>query len=752
MTREDSPGVSFAPAEEHHGLRVLDPVDNHQYRFRTPAAVEPTPASTDRFAYPVDAAVTVRTDAFELPSAVAVYVRNESGEQVASAEFLDEASLDHGTYTLELLTQVKCYLKVASPLRVQVDFGQTRIEFDGEAEVVVGGRSRRSRPAATVTTTGDPEDLMAAVSTFGTAMGTTMPERSYPSLRGHPPAVELGEELDTCGLAPVAADVRLEVPREVGAVLTAAPLAYYLGAPVEPSATDARLVVGDAVHPLSSSGTRGLEAGVERTLKTVFFMDCLTRYDGAYGHGRRLHERELLTGQLGLDFEALYHADHAERVERYLSVPFAAIEPHLPEWKVAAHMTPEPESVETLPFLVDDFALVRTPATERESGTESDRSRTASAQSEAVAAFLPGDGADEAALTRGPGRPTGSPSARWPATGGGGSTDPAPGSTSATTLARSTTSPTPGTDTGSHSFVSPEPVDALEQVWVGEGIPFGASEAVLSAYHNRLDREPDDGEIDITVVCNEAAMDEETDVAEVYGQRENLPFDVRLRTDLTTDELRELLADDHEFLHYIGHAEPDGLQCHDGLLDCRTLDGTGVDAFFLNACRSYEQARALVETGAIVGVGSHTDVTNAGAVELGRTMARLLESGFPFRSALELARENHPIGEQYVVIGDGGLSVVQANSGTSVLCELDRTGADGFELTLKGFPTATLGLGTEFMPLLQQAENTYYLSSGEIDTFELSASELAECFSLEPLPVRTDDGLIWSDALELDEF
>jgi septum site-determining protein MinD len=52
----------------------------------------------------------------------------------------------------------------------------------------------------------------------------------------------------------------------------------------------------------SADGTTGtLTGGVEdtnvRTLKTVFFMDCLPRYEGAYGNGRRLHERERVTGQ-----------------------------------------------------------------------------------------------------------------------------------------------------------------------------------------------------------------------------------------------------------------------------------------------------------------------------------------------------------------------------------------------------------------------------------------------------------------------
>ncbi|WP_276259718.1 hypothetical protein [Haloglomus litoreum] len=727
MTRNGSPGVSFEAATEEPGLRVLDPVDNHQYQLDTPAPVDPAPASVDRFAYPVDAAVAVRTTAIRLPTATNVYVRDPDGALVASVEHLEEATLDPGPYTLELLTPVKCYIRLDSTVDLQADFTETRIDFGDETDIVVGARSRRTQPAATVTTTTDPADLLATVSTFGSALGTTMPERSYPSLRGHPPAVELGDELDTCGLEPLSSDVRLELPETTEAALTAAPLAYYLGAEVRP-ADEARIVADGAVHPLSDATGAGFERTVEEALKTLFFMDCLTRYDGAYGHGRRLHERETLTGELGLDFDYLYHADHAERVRRYLTVPYRTIEPHLPQWKVAATARPAGTAIETLPFLVDDLALVRTPnRAAGETGSDAE-----SAQAEAVASFLSDDGSVRAAdgFTRGP-------------SAGGFTRSSSSGSGGGVAAA---------SDTDDLSFVSPEPADAIEQVWVGEGIPFGASEALLTAYRNRLGREPGDGEIDITVVCNDAAMDEETDVEAVYGQRDILPFEVELRHDLSTDELADLLDDDHDFLHYIGHAEPDGLVCEDGKLDCRNLDGVGVESFFLNACRSYRQARGLIEAGAIVGVGSHSDVTNAGAVGLGRTMARLLEHGFPFAPALKIAQEHHPTGQQYIVVGDGGLSVVQCTSGTAVLCEAGRLDQERISLTVSGYPTPTHGLGTEFMPFVSQAENTYYISSGRIDTFELSPAEVHDFFQLGSPPVRTPDGLVWGDAFDPEDL
>lgn len=714
MTPDDGTGISFVATEGPPGLRVLDPVDNHQYRLDTSDPVTPTAAAADRFPYPVDAAAAVETGAITLSSQVPVYARDERGSLAASVEHLESATLDHGQYTLELLSTVKCYLLVESAVDIEADLTETRIEFAGRPTVVVGARSRRTRPATTVTTTTDPADLLATVSTFGAALGTTRPERSYPSLRGHPPAVELGDELDTSGLTPPATDLRLELPETTAAALAGAPLAYYLGAPVRPAA-EPRLVTDGTAHSLAGDG--GFERAVERTLRTVFFMDCLVRYDGAYGSGRRLAERERLADRLDVDLPALYDATHPERVRRYLTVPYETIEPHLPQWKVAATARPTAASVGMLPFLVDDLAIVRTRRATREPPSSTD---AGSAQADAVDSFLSDESVPDGGTRRGDTPPQGPSPDALPARGGADVPD-------------------------ASEFVTPGPADALERVWVGDGVPFRASKALLTAYHNRLGRDPGDGEIDITVVCNEAAMDEETDVETVYRQRDRLPFDVSLHHDRSTDELAALLAADHDYFHYIGHAEPDGLVCEDGKLDCGSLATTGVETFFLNACRSYEQARALVEGGAVAGVGSHGTVTNAGAVDLGRTMARLLEHGFPFRSALDLARDHHPVGQRYVVVGDGSMSVMQANTGTALLCELERLGEDRFELTLNGFPTPTHGLGTEFMPFLDRVENTYSLSSGMIGSYEVSREELSRFFSYGVPPISFEGDLRWTD-------
>ena len=55
-------------------------------------------------------------------------------------------------------------------------------------------------------------------------------DRSYPTLRGHLPALEVGRESSVPdGIDPSAPSIRLEVPRRLDGVLSVVPLAYYLG-------------------------------------------------------------------------------------------------------------------------------------------------------------------------------------------------------------------------------------------------------------------------------------------------------------------------------------------------------------------------------------------------------------------------------------------------------------------------------------------------------------------------------------------
>ncbi|MDX1748008.1 MAG: hypothetical protein R3324_18910, partial [Halobacteriales archaeon] len=233
----------------------------------------------------------------------------------------------------------------------------------------------------------------------------------------------------------------------------------------------------------------------------------------------------------------------------------------------------------------------------------------------------------------------------------------------------------------------------------------------------------------------------------VYGSREHLPFEVTPFTDLTCDRLALVLESERDFLHYVGHIDDEGFQCSDGTLDVRSIDRVGVGSFFLNACASYEQGMELIRKGAIGGVVTLNDVINSGALRVGRTMARLLDLGFPLRPALDIARNRSIVGSQYIVVGDGNADIAPPESLTAVRAAISELGDDEYELDLYAYPTGNAGMGTVYKPFIHENQDTFYLNSGHVDTFRVSREELRWFFGLEPMPIELDGSFSWSDEL-----
>ena len=219
---------------------------------------------------------------------------------------------------------------------------------------------------------------------------------------------------------------------------------------------------------------------------------------------------------------------------------------------------------------------------------------------------------------------------------------------------------------------------------------------------------------------------------------------------LTVEELRDRLGQETSFFHYIGHTEQDGFQCSDGKLDASTLDETGVESFLLNACNSYEQGLCLIEAGAIGGIVTLNEVINDGAVRIGESIARLLNAGYPLRAALTIAREESVLGGQYIVVGDGGMTVTQAASRTPNLLEISATDG-GYAVDIETYATDDAGLGTVYKPHIGE-NNEFFLSSGKIATFDVTEEELTTFLKLENVPVRYENDIYWSYSIDIDRL
>jgi hypothetical protein len=684
------------------GVRIVDPIEGSQFTLLTPTDVEPTEAAAEEFYFPVDTAATICTGEIETPYLVDIWIRDRAGNLIAQSTNEESIEVPPGEYNLEVSSaQLKLYLAVDGGVSVESRDDRMYLAFDETTCVTVGVRSLHEQPAVTITTTDEPEDLMAAISAFGSALKTTTCERSFPTLRGHPPLLERGAELDIPdALASPETGIRIEVPPRREYIFPVASLAYYLGATVEPG-EQPRLYADGESFSLTADGD--FESTVARVLKHVFLMDCVTRTEGYYTVD--LHEREVVERAVDIDFATLYDRPLAEQVRTYLSIPYETIAEAVPRWKLTADVITDPEHVETLPFLANDLAVIRCP-------TCSDiESRSVHSGPTTVDDFF------------------------------GSSTETARGG-----LARSyrSESEDEGQPFEEHVFRPPE-TDSIEQTYVGEGIPLGASKMTVDAYHRRLDFTPSDNtRTKVIVVCNERDMADENTVSEIYGTREWVDFDITIKNNLTREELKDVLQTDADFLHYIGHVDREGIRCADGWLDTNSVENVEIKSFLLNACKSYDQGRELIKAGSLGGIVTVEDLLNKTATKLGQTLARLLDSGFSILAAIKILERESLVANHYLVVGDGNTQICESRSGSPLLCIIDGLCSEEIQLDIQFYPSRKNNIGSMARPIIGSVTQ-HYICSGQIGHSTYAVGDVYEFLRLNDVPVDYQGEISWSD-------
>lgn len=774
---------TFSPLSDATGLDIVDPIETRHFSLSTDSPVTPTAADTDRFAFPVATACRITTGRLAFPYMVPMEVRTPDGDHLASIDLPTTREFSDGEYLLELHSPIKVYLRATGGMTIDASDDAVAVEFDGEVAVEVGARSYHSSPAATITVPDDPEAVMEAVSAFSSALKTTSPERAWPTLRGHPPRVERGEELSIPdALETPDTGIEIAVPPEYGYVYTVAPLAYYLGAEVVPGET-ARLTADSGVNRFLGEDVAAVGEEIEEILKRVFLLDCVTRTEGLYPD--ELHEREVLESVGEFDFEALYEASPADRLAAYLAVDdeaFAAIES---PWHRVTHVEadPGPDAAELLPYVVNDLSLVRV-----KPGREETWSPTEAQQetNEALSAFVrsPGGAGDAPAESAGD-APT-----------GGESEAPAAGERDdflrSASLRRSTwrsqcdelEEPEAGDDEesdgagsdgdeagsdgdgpesdgrtddpeeargvpGEGGYMPLPDTDALEQAWIGDRTPVEGTKLLKPAFEHESSTS-EDGTVEITVVCNDEQMRSEWDsAAEIYADRDDLRASVTCEFDVTTDRLRDLLAEETDMFHFVGHIDGLGFQCSDGILDAAAIEGTGATTVLLNGCRSHDQGVALVEAGASAAVVSLGDLWNEGAVEVGETLAGLMHYGFTVGMSMSLVREYTSIGDQYVVLGNPSEEFTQCESNMPMIFSVEgknTTAEEADELLVLPQPyvKTSFGIGSTIIPYLPGFEKQH-IGLGETKRVTIEHDTVSEVLNGDWPPLVVNGELIWSE-------
>lgn len=709
--------VRVEPTTDPQGVTVIDDIQGIRVSLGTTEPIIPLSGTPTEFCFPVDVAYDIDTESIRIPMPVNICVRDHVGSVVADVPPNRSKTLGQGQYTVEIGgLGVKTYLAVQSELRIPAatDDGRT-ISVENTEPVGLGVRSLHNQPATTVTTTDDPTDVMRALSCFGASLKTTSCERSFPSMRGHPPQIKQGDCFDapaTLERTPAETDIQIEVPPTFEYIYPAASLAYYLNAAVVPGDSP-RLLVDGTTHPIEHEN--GYDAAVFRLLKHVFTLDCLTRTEGFYPV--QLAGREQIEESAGLDFSALYDQSLGKQVNTYLTVPFEIVAPVVPRWPLTTTIAPTAAHLGVLSYVAADLSSIRTPETERSVTT-----RTGSQYAESINEFLRGTS-------------TTAPSFRGQ-------------SAAADQQIQQRGPPDDSAEGGWTRALNPPSTGSITHLWFNDGYPIAGAKPTLDACQRRLDAHSS-GPIDVAVISNAPEMHDETDVADLYGMRDLIAFDVTVYEECSRTALREILTTEYDLIHYIGHVTDEGLQCDDGWLDAATLDHVGTRAFILNGCRSVDQGMALVESGAIGGLCTLSGVANTSATDIGRTVARLLNAGFSLGGSLDIITDASVTGYQYMVVGDPRLTITTCKGTAATLVEVQPRGPDQFDVEVHGYPVAPAQLGSLSMPYLA-IDELYALNSGQLLTKTVSATDLQRYLVRDRLPVRIDNELTWSDQLTIE--
>lgn len=529
----------------------------------------------------------------------------------------------------------------------------------------------------TITVPPTPQGIATAVSHLAVAHRTMGPERSHPSARRLPPRVMLGE-ID------VPAAVRAATP-DTGIVLRLQPSIQqlFVAAPLA-------YYLGAEVQldPESRPTLTAPAADLTRELPAATFPDAVAGMlrrcfllDALIREipAEQLTERSRRLESLGIEADRLRQLDPPDRLRAYLHV--TGLDDRLPAWHLATYMGATAEHVRSLPYLLHVLSLVY-PA-----------DASVLERREHLRRAL--DGSYRARV-----------------------------------------------DVPSIDVVAPSLAEGNLHAWLADGTPIQAHKPTHRAYEHGLVRRSDEsGDHEVAVVVNDPSMAAERAVADIYGAGlHSRPIATRVRENVRTDDLAALFEGPVDFLHYIGHCEVDGLRCPDGHLSVADLEEVRTRTFFLNACGSFNEGRALVERGSTAGAVTLSAVLDEQAATVGTTFARLLVGGFSVAAALDLARRRILMGTDYAVVGDGTVAAIPRTPPPAVL-HITPGERDSYEVNHR--VSAPRAVGESYPHPFRQGDR---LACEGVQS-QLDRSELRAFLRRRSLPVLYAGRFYWSEDL-----
>lgn len=667
-------------------LVIIDPVGRGRYPVKTGTTVTPESVTADEIPYPIEKAVQITTGDLTLPSNSTVYVRDGTGSLITEIQPNECTDLPESKYILDISSSLKIYVYVESAIRIQITNHKTTVLFDKPNSIIIGARSYHTRPRETIKTTTDPMAVMKSISRFGSTLKTTGAEQSYPTHRAHPPTVSIADHLDIPDEL---------TPPETGVQIEVPPTLRHIFVvaplayylPAEVVPASTPQIVTDTGFSYPLDRKEGFETTVERVLNQTFLLDCIVRTEGTTP--LKSYERQEIEPSLDQDINELYDLSNMERLERYLNVSYSTVEPHIPKWQRTTKLRAIPDHIGFLPFAVIDLGTIT---------IEQGNNQSVSSNQSSIPSQL-AESPNNAEYTGG--------------------------------------------------IVSEK--ETVPQTWnQGDGSEI-TSTALLSAFHQAVDQTPKDGPLEIEIVCNDSTMNEELiTVYSIYGDRDDVPFDITIHHDLTTNRLQEVLFRESDFLHYIGHIDSAGFRCSDGVLDAGNIGKIGTKAFLLNGCQSHEQGVRLIKAGSIGGIVTTDEICNSEAVRVGHTISYLLNRGYSLYAALDIARMEPDVANRYHIVGDGRQIIAQSDRGSQNVCSVTRK-SSCLEVYITSYAGSKTKKGGLFTPYIDGVEE-YYVVPQQIGPFTLTKPEFLRFIDLEQMPVFLDGELRLSAEIKTSEL
>lgn len=643
---------------------------------------------------PTDAEISGVTNRIEFPARFCVVHDEEANETTNLGSRNDQLSLDEGSYIVRVTAEVKSYVSFKTDAFVSSRNDTISLEFESDSKVTFGFKSHTAEPSDLIEIPRTPEGVATALTYSSVSIRTGTADRSFPSMRNHPPKVEFGPQSDvpeSVRRRRHESGVRIEVPAEYRYLYPIASLSHYLSARVELGTRTPAIVADGRRYELGSMPS--FEQNVNEVLRRVFFLDCLARSAGPYGVGFPFLPT---LEDIDLSREEMYDAPIAERLWAYIDAPFDTIVDEFPKWHLCMYVEPSVEYATVLPYMVNDLAAIYRPLTED----------------------LPSDERLSRSLDdfyRGTERRV------------------------------SDQSPRSIEDAPTVELSKPKLEDGDIHGWLGEGTPIDVFKATPEAYENREKyRDRSEEKISVVAVLNDEEMSEEhAEVADIYRERtKDLSLDISIRENVRTNELASTLESGYDLLHFIGHCEESGLRCPDGTLAVSDITESNVQTFFLNACGSYYEGLSLVKKGSVAGAITFKTVLDEQAALVGTMFARLAAHGYSIERALELASRRVMMNKDYAVVGDGTHVLSQSTNIVGAESRLQKSGPD--EYVLDYTVRAAWMPGAGFRVSHETAEQTIF---GDTLRTEWDRDGIVDFLETAHCSVIYDGDLHWSEEL-----